>query len=126
MSSTVNIGTLEGLLRWKADSSELDKSLNETAKKADVSRAQLNTYNREIESVKQTYKKVAASIDPAIAAEQKLEKAHTALSNALKIGLIDHQKYNTLLDQAKQKYSETESPLKSLIESVVKLTGSLG
>jgi hypothetical protein len=126
MSSTVNIGTLEGLLRWKTDSTELDKSLDQAAKKANVSRAQLNAYNREIESVNQTYKKVAASIDPATAAEQKLEKAHTALSNALKIGLIDHQKYNALLDQAKQKYSETESPLKSLIESVVKLTGSLG
>lgn len=126
MSASVSVGTIEGLLRWKTDSTELDKSLDEVAKKANVSRVQLNAYNREIESVNQTYRRIAASVDPAIAAEQRLEKAHTALSNALKIGLIDHDKYNSLLDQAKKKYTETESPLKSLIDSVTKLTGSLG
>lgn len=126
MSATASIGTLEGLLRWRVDGTELDKALDNVAKKAGVSRTQLNAYNREIDAVNKNYMRVAASINPAIAAEQKYEKAHSALSAALKIGLIDHEKYNSLLDQAKKKYSETESPLKSLIESVVKLTGSLG
>jgi len=127
MSGTVNIGTLEGLLTWRVDKSNVDKSLDDIAKQANISRTTLSSYLKELAGIESTYKKVAASIDPTIAAEQKLEKAHKALSDAYKSGLIpSHEKYLELLDKAKQKYSENESPLKSLIEHVIKLTGSMG
>lgn len=121
MSATVSIGTLEGLLRWKTDSTEIEKSLNETAKKADISRTQLNAYNREVDSVSKTYQRVAASIDPAIAAQQKLEKSQIALSNAQKAGLIDQEKYNDLLDKAKTKYAQASISVEAYGKAIAKV-----
>lgn len=126
MSATVSIGTLEGLLTWKADSTELDKSLNETAKKADVSRTQLNAYNREVDNVQKAYNKLIASIDPAVAAEQKLEKAKSAVTAAFQKGLIGPEEYAKRLTQVEKNIGSLESPFKSLIEHVAKFTGAIG
>jgi len=126
MPATVNIGTLEGLIRWKADSAEVDKSLAEMAKKADVSKTTLNQYNKELAGADAAYKKVVASIDPAAAATQKFEKAQSALSKALHLGLIDHEKHNELLEKAKEHYSSSHAPLESLVGKILQLTGALG
>lgn len=126
MSATVNIGTLEGLIRWKADDADLQRSLSDVAKKADVSKTQLKQYNQELAGIDSAYKRVVAAIDPTSAATQKYERAQTALGRALKAGLIDQHKHNELLEKAKETYSSSHSGLESLVSKIVQMTGVLG
>lgn len=147
MPSTVNIGTLEGLLRWKADDAELNRSLTEVAKKADVSKNQVKQYNRELNAITSSYEKVAASLSPVTANTQKYERAERALIAALKAGIISQEQHNKQLDLAKTKYlsasastltwreemqrlTNVVSPLSprisNLVSTVQSLTGALG
>jgi len=126
MAATVNVGTLEGLLRWKADDADVQRSLNTIASKANISRTTLFEYGKELVGVEKAYKRVAASIDPAVAAEQKLETATRALNAALKANLIDQQKYNAQLDLARAKYTSAQNPLDLLKGRVGELSGKVG
>lgn len=108
MAATVNIGTLEGLLRWKADDAELNKSLDTVAKKAEVSKSQLSKYNRELTGIDAAYKRVAASLDPTIARTQRYDKAVEALNRALKANLITQAQHNTLLGKAQTQLQGAE------------------
>ncbi len=107
MSATVNVGTLEGLLRWKTDDAALNKSLDTVAKKADVSRSQLNRYNRELDQVTSAYRKVAASLDPLVAKQQRQERAQNVLNEALKRGVITVEQYR--LQLARLSRGQTEN-----------------
>lgn len=126
MPATVNIGTLEGLLRWKADDAELNKSLDEVAKKADVSKKQLNQYNRELASVTSSYNKVVAAIDPVAANTQKYERAERSLVAALKAGIISQDQHNKVLAQAKEKYLSSGASVLTWREEMQRLTAVLG
>lgn len=108
MAATVNIGTLEGLLRWKADDTELNKSLDTVAKKAEVSKSQLSKYNRELSGIDSAYKRVAASLDPTIARTQRYDKSVEALNRALKANLITQAQHNTLLGKAQTQLQGAE------------------
>lgn len=122
MPSTVNIGTLEGLLRWKADDAELNRSLDSVAKKADVSRSQLNKYNKQLDSVTSNYARVVAAIDPVAANTQKYEKAERALVAALKAGIITQDQHNRTLAQAKEKYLGAHASTLTWREEMQRLT----
>lgn len=126
MPATVNIGTLEGLLRWKADDAELNKSLDEVAKKADVSKKQLNQYNRELASVTSSYQRVVAAIDPVAANTQKYERAERSLVAALKAGIISQEQHNKVLAQAKEKYLSSGASVLTWREEMQRLTTVLG
>lgn len=76
-----------------------------------------------------SFNKLAASLDPAIAGEQKLEKAHHTLDQALQKNLIDQAKYNDLLDKAKEKYEhagQSSSLFSQLIGKLGSVTGEGG
>lgn len=122
MPSTVNIGTLEGLLRWKADDAELNRSLDSVAKKADVSRSQLNKYNRELDSITSSYHRVVASLDPVAANTQKYERAEKSLTSALKAGIITQDQHNKVLAQAKEKYLSSSASTLTWREEMQRLT----
>lgn len=109
MAATVNVGTLEGLLRWKADDADIQRSLNDIAKKANISRTTLNQYGKELVAVENAYKKVAASLDPAIARQQKYEQNVRTLNAALKAGVITQQQYNVTLAQAKDRLQDAST-----------------
>lgn len=126
MPATVNIGTLEGLLRWRADDAELNKSLDEVAKKADVSKKQLNQYNRELASVTSSYHRVVAAIDPVAANTQKYERAERSLVAALKAGIISQDQHNKVLAQAKEKYLSSGASVLTWREEMQRLTTVLG
>jgi len=66
------------------------------------------------EKLGKEFARLAASIDPVIAKEQKLEAATKTLDAAYAKGLISQQKHNDLLDKARQKYSEAHNPLETL------------
>lgn len=122
MPSTVNIGTLEGLLRWKADDAELNRSLTEVAKKADVSKNQIKQYNRELNAITSSYEKVAASLNPVVANTQKYERAERALVAALKAGIITQEQHNKQLDLAKNKYLSASASTLTWREEMQRLT----
>lgn len=122
MPSTVNIGTLEGLLRWKADDAELNKSLAEVAKKADVSKNQVKQYNRELNAITSSYDRVAASLDPVIANTQKYERAERATTAALKAGIITQEQHNRTLSQARDKYLSSSASTLTWREEIQRLT----
>lgn len=125
MSATVNIGTLEGLLRWKADDAELNRSLTEVAKKADVSKTQLSRYNKEIDSITAGYKRVAAALDPTIARTQRYEKQIDTLTRALKAGIISQEQFNRDLSLAKQRHQEAGDAAQKHTSVLGGLTGSV-
>lgn len=122
MPATVNIGTLEGLLKWKADDAELNKSLDSVAKKADVSRKELNRYNKEIDHITAAYQRTVAAIDPVAASTQKYERAERSLTAALKAGIITQEQHNRTLSQAKEKYLSTSASTSTWRDEVQRLT----
>ena len=126
MSSTVNIGTLEGLLRWKADDAELTKSLADVAQKANVSQKQVKQYNTELKSITSSYERVAASLDPVTANTQKYDRAERSLSTALKAGIISQEQHNRVLAQAKEKYLSSSASTLTWREEIQRLTNVMG
>lgn len=122
MSATVNVGTLEGLLRWHADDAELNKSLDSVAKKADISRKELNRYNKEIDHITAAYQRTVAAIDPVVANTQKYERAEKSLAAALKAKIITQEHHNRVLTQAKEKYLSTSASTSTWRDEVQRLT----
>jgi predicted amino acid-binding ACT domain protein len=76
-------------------------------------------------SIEQSFAKLAASLDPVVAGEQKLAKASETLTAALGKGLITQQQHHALLDKAKEKYSNLENPLVTLRGRVGELTETI-
>lgn len=123
---SVNVGTLEGLLQWKADDTALQKSLDSVAQKANVHRKDLDKYNREIDRITSSYNKVAASLDPTIAATQRYERAQKTLDNALKHGLIAQEQHTRQLGLARDKYITNSSSTLTWRQEIVRLTDHVG
>lgn len=108
--SAVNVGTLQGVLEMRdlftAQMDKFEARLKMVEEKAQ--RASKST-KTETDKVSEAYKKVAASLDPVIAKQQKLEQATKTLESALKKGLITQEDYNKKLSDATAKYSDTSS-----------------
>lgn len=68
--------------------------------------------------------RLAASLDPVVAGEQKLERAHHTLDAALKQNIITQEKYNELLGKAKEKY-ESAGQGSSLFSQLIGKLGSV-
>lgn len=97
----------------------LDKFANTSVPKVTDSTAKLQT----------GLDRLAASLDPVVAGEQKLEAATKTLDAALKQNLIDQDKYNQLLDKAKEKYGSAgqgSSLFSQLLGKLGSVTGEGG
>lgn len=109
MASSVNIGTLSGVLAFRDETASVLAKFEARIKavEASISKTQRTTKN-ETEKINEAYKKVAASLDPAVARTQKYEQQVEVLSKALKAGVISQSQYNHQLDLAKGKLQQAE------------------
>lgn len=103
MSESVNVGTLEALLRVVYDPSGLaafDKQLDNVKVK---SQGQEKETNKLIAS----FSKLAASLDPVVAKQLKYQQNVDVLNRSLKAELITQQQYNILLTKTQSQLQET-------------------
>lgn len=108
MASTVNVGTLQGVLAMRDEfSAQLQKF--ETRIKAAEAKIQgfSRTQKSEADKVRDAYNKVAASLDPVVARTQRYEKQVEALNRALKAGIITQSQYNSQLAKAQLQLQAT-------------------
>lgn len=98
----MDIGTIEGTI--KLNSAALTEAADRFTQFGNKSTSIASQIAQDADRVEKNYNKLAASISPVIAAEQKLEAATKTLDAALQKGLITHQKHNQLLAAAKEKF----------------------
>lgn len=134
---SISIGTIEGVIRLKNEmTAEIDKisakltAFDTRLKTLEDSTKRVSAKTKsETEKITESYKRVAASLDPTIAKSQKYEKTVEALDAALKKGVITQETYNKHLAQAHSKYIEAEhggSKFHELLERITTIAGSSG
>lgn len=121
----IDLGVVEATLKLQDQFSSIlsaaGSNLSDFLKQVIDTASKSKDGNDKLES---SYLRLAASLDPVIASEQKLEKAHQTLDAALQKGLIDQDKYNQLLDKAKEKY-EAASQGGSVFSTIIGKLGGL-
>lgn len=127
MSSTVNIGTLQGTLAMRnAYSAEFDKFDREIKEKliAGVKKFSESSRTAAI-GIQLAYERIAASLDPAVAKSRQYQQAQIALQAAFRAGIITQEAYNRQLDLAKEKYLSASVAQKTFAKNVESLGESL-
>jgi uncharacterized protein YukE len=126
----INLGAVEATLKLQDQFSSIltaaGSNLSDFLKKVLDTAAKSKDGNDKLES---SYRKLAASLDPVLAGEQKLESAHKTLDAALQKGLVSQDRYNTLLDKAREKYTSTgqaSSIFSQLLGKLSSVTGEGG
>lgn len=102
---SVDIGTISGKVAFDLDTSALTEAVT---KLGDIGAALTRTGENSKSSgdvVEAAYRKIAASLDPAVAAQQKYEASVRALGAAVDKGLISLERYDELVAVAKGNYS---------------------
>lgn len=126
----VSIGTLTGGVSITSNAQVVIDDLCARLKTAESAIISLSSKTKtENDKIQSAYSRLAASLDPVVAGQQKLTTAHTTLSAALSKGLITQQQHNDLLDKAKSKYASTGSSLSnfsSLVSKLEEVTGLFG
>lgn len=108
MSTGVNVGGIESFLRMRDDFTatfdKFDKRLSQVeAQVTRTSRKQVD----ETAKAKAAYDKLAASLDPVIARQQRYEKSTETLTTALRKGVITQEQYNATLRKAESQLQTT-------------------
>jgi hypothetical protein len=123
----ISIGTVRGGIVMDDGYSKVITDLITRVTEVETKLGKLSsTSKNESDKVKVAFDRLAASLDPVVAGEQKLERAHTTLTAALSKGLISQQQHNDLLDKAKKKYEENANPLETLKTKVGELSATIG
>lgn len=123
----VTVGTLQTILSLKDEVS--DKYAKIESRLAAIEARQKTTskvVKNENDKIAESYRKVAASLDPVVANTYKYEKAEKALSAALKAGIIDQDKHNKQLDLAKQKYLSANAATTTWRDEISTLGSKIG
>lgn len=108
MASTVNIGTLQGVLAMRDEfSAQLQKFETRIKAVEDRTKGLSRSTKSESDKIKEAYSKVAASLDPVVARTQKYEKSVETLNRALKAGIISQSQYNAQLLKAQSHLQAT-------------------
>ena len=136
MSSSVNVGSLFSVLEIKDSYSAVFEKFKASAiaiearlKKLEDSTSRTDRETRKsketVDKIEQSYRKVAASLDPVVANTQKFEKAEAALNAALKTGIITQAQHSAQLDKAKEKYLSANAHTLTWREEIHNLSGKI-
>lgn len=103
MPDSVNVGTLEALLKVIYDPSGF------TSYEKQAQRVKDKSFGVEKETNKliQSFSKLAASLDPVVAREIRYQQAQDTLNRSLKAGIITQEQYNQTLAKARLQLQDT-------------------
>jgi len=121
----LDVGTVTGKVQFDLATSALTEAVT---KLADVATALTRTGDRAKDSgsiVEAAYRKLAASLDPVVAGQQRYERAQQTLDAALSKGLISQDQYTQALDRAREKFTSTEQNATSLRTKLDELAHSV-
>lgn len=124
MAGAVNIGTLQGVLAMRDEfSAQLAKLESRLKVVEEGTKRTTRVTQTETEKINAAYKKVAASLDPVVKAQQRYEAQQKTLNAALQKGIITQAEYNHQLGLAKTKYLEAATG-SSRLTSILNSAGS--
>lgn len=103
MPDSVNVGTLEALLKVIYDPSGFTSYEKQAQRVKDKSVGVEKETNKLITS----FSRLAASLDPVVAKELKLQQTQDILNRSLKAGIITQEQYNQTLSRAQAQLRDT-------------------
>lgn len=108
---------------YSAEFDKFDKEVKEKLIGSTKNFSQLT--QKESDKVKNSYDRIAASLDPVTANTLKYQRAEQALTAALKAGIITQDQHNRSLSQAKEKYLSSSASTLTWREEIQRLTNTI-
>jgi len=103
MADSINVGILQALLEVNYDPAKLAVFLDQLT----TAKAKQIQAGTETDRLKSAFNRLAASLDPVVAREQKYAQAIDIADRSLKRGIITQEQYNRVLAQSKDRLQDT-------------------